>query len=270
MSTHHHHRRSRYLMIVGLTIFILSSLALFPTVSQGQGLSPTPFSQTPYAACIRDNGDPVEPLPFARAWSVLLTFDHAPSSTHTEACWAIRDQNLNIWYRAGIQCDLINNVNNAQVGLSSATFDGHFHIECPKRSVTSLMHYNAFFVHVNASIPQANGYYPVVSHPDFHVHLKRNQTSSGGWVGSIHSTIGGVAFEHHNEASSLLTGPTAFNAVVRNGIAYHQIEQSTSKTTSINPFTVDMTQGIEIGGGDAPWTIYELIIDPPEMCAANC
>lgn len=272
MSTLIYTRQSRLILAVGLTLLLISLLLALPAGPVGVAESaPLPPSTTPYPGCIRDNGSPVVPLNFPNAWSVMLSFNHPGSDQATPACWAIRDKNLTVWYQAGIMCQLINNVGGVKVGNGVANFDGNFHIQCPPGQNKNLALYNSFYVHADVELPLQDGFFPLVDHPDFYVHVKRSPDPvSGEWHGSIHTVMGGMPFEAYNSGTTLPTGPMAFNSVVNRGEAYHFIDGSASKRVPISPFSVDMLTGIKIGGGDIPWTLSEIIIDPPEFCDSGC
>ena len=264
-------RQNRILVATGLTLLIISLLLSLPA-AQGGGVesAPLPKRLTPYPGCIKENNNPVEPLRFPDAWALMLNFEHAGSTQSTTACWAVRDKHLNIWYQAGIVCDVVNNTNNVLVGNGSADFDGNFHIQCPPRAGTNYARYNSFYVQVNAEIPLQSGTFPFVTHPDFQVSLDRSQDANGDWHGVIESAMGSTSFDAFHKDATLPTTAMLFNSVVHSGEAYHTIDGQASDRIKINPFQVDMTTGIEIGGGSEPWTLREIIIDPPAFCQSGC
>lgn len=270
----------RIISALGLTLAIITAFLFIPS-----GFEPvaeaTGHSLTPGAGCLNDNGVPVEPLEFAGAWAIILNFNHGLSSKTTTACWAVRDNspNMTTWYIDNIQCQLINNVNGAEAGNGKVEFDGDFHIACPKRGVSpsSSQLYNQFYVHTIAEFPTQAGTYPLVWHPDLSVSTQLvGPLTDGSWQASINSRYGSpnsqagsTSFSDSEFVSSIAGVPLGYNSRVRNGIGTHYITQELNTQAVVSDFEFDFTNHIRIGGGANPWTLHEIIIDPPGLCS-NC
>lgn len=226
-------------------------------------------------ACLKDDGTPAEPLPFPGAWAIVLNFNHSPSTTHTEVCWAERDddQAMAINYTDGIQCQVRNNVNNVAVGNGEAAFDGDFHITCPRRSSgpTGNSQYNTFYVHAVASFPEQAGYYPLVRHSDVAVRaLLQNPGGSGNWTATMLSRYDNTVFSDTESVSTLVGVNHRINSRVIGGTGTHYVNQQLlNSQTAVPPFDFDLNELIFIGGGVNPWTLSEMVIDPPGWCN-NC
>ena len=247
-----------------VALFIASSANI--SVAEANGAPP---------ACQDDNGDPVEPLPFPGAWAIILNFNHTPSPTHTTACWAIRDNTsaMNVTYTTGILCQVRNNVNNVKVGNGEANFDGNFHITCPRRgsvpNPTAV--YDTFYVHAVAEFPETAGYYPLVRHSNVSVraHLKA-PVANEAWKATMISRYGDIVFSDTQDVPRLTEINHRINSTVFSGTGSHLINsQQQNSQTTVDPFTFDFTELIFIGGGDNPWTLSEMVIDPPGFCM-NC
>ncbi|MEM8862540.1 MAG: hypothetical protein AAGD96_29885, partial [Chloroflexota bacterium] len=225
--------------------------------------TPTIEANSVPTACLKDSGEPAEPLPFPGAWAIILNFNHDPSATHTDVCWAVRDDDeaMAITYTDGIRCQIRNNVNQELVGGGEANFDGNFHITCPRRAggPGGNNQYDSFYVHAVASFPETAGYYPLVRHSDISVrtHLKA-PVGNGDWKATMLSQYGNTVFSDTENVSMLSGVNHRINSRVIGGSGTHYVNhQLLASQTNVDPFEFDLNEIMFIGGGDNPWTLSE-------------
>ena len=224
------------------------------------------------AACLLDSGDPAEPLQYPGAWAIVLNFNHEPSATHTQVCWAIRDETpeMEITYIDGLRCQVRKNVNDVMVGDGQADFDGHFHIACPRRDpeIETVRRYDTFYVHAEAMFPEADADYPLVRHRNLAVRTRfEGPDSDGNWETTVRSRFGDQVLEETNLISEFPNRRRNYNSFLFEGKASHLVDREIiGPGISLDTFEFDFAELMFIGGGENSWTLYEMVIDPPGHC----
>ena len=263
-------KSGRMLYLLAPILSLLIGLIISATISPPVAANSIP------AACLHDDGDPVEPLPYPGAWAIILNFNHAPSTTETEACWAERTNNPAnpIEYTTGMRCLVRQNTKAVSVGNGSADFDGNFHITCPRRhnALNPGTVYDTFYVRAVAEFDAIEAIYPLVTHSNVAVKTGfKGPNSAGEWTARLVSRYGVKSYEDSEQVMMAAGVPHTLISAVANGSGTHIVNQSVFDTPqAIDPFEFDYTELIFIGGGRIPWTLHEIVIDPPGLCQSNC
>ncbi|MCE7986122.1 MAG: hypothetical protein DYG89_33510 [Caldilinea sp. CFX5] len=242
-----------------LVILLLAALLLLPAGT------PVALAQSVPAPCLNDAGQPVLPAEIMGAWALILNFNHAPSTTTTIACMvmtsAVQPQKISHTF---VTCTIVNNSSNVQVGGGVAPFDGQFTITCPNGPPVPGYGplYNAFVIHGRAQFPTltTTASFKLVEHP--HAEFTVAVNTSGN--ATLTSRYGPYTYKTADSITNVTTAPVFFASVVANGQGRHQVAQNNSYfTTPVDQFPFNFSQPITIGRSQQPWTLHELVIDPP-------
>jgi hypothetical protein len=237
----------------------------------------TPFVHTSVAsaqtaappACRNDRGQPVRPNPaylmpgWTSAWVLVTNFNHTPSASITIGCLGVitstNPQQVNY---SLVQCPLINNVNQVQVGGGNAPFDGNFWIECPGPYEDNNLH-TSFSVLGRAMFPAANSTYTLMSQQDVDI----SADVDASWRMTLNSRYGANTYSNFAAQSNVAGKIIHFVSEVDNGLGAHYLNgHALAPRFMASTFGFDQSKPIWIGAEGQAVTLYEMIIDPPGMC----
>ena len=245
---------------------LLAGLLLATGVLFLPGSSGTVFAQGVPDACKNDAGRAVIPNAGAGvgAWLLVLNFNHAASKTTTTGCMVMTTGlNPQQVSRTFIACQIVNNVGKVQVGNGSAPFDGNFSIVCPGVLQQGKKTLENFTVLGRGNFGKPNATYSIAQNADINV----SAAISPDWHVLFTSRYGGSTFSSGDGSANLLGQDVAFASTVNSLLGSHSLNASQlAPRTTIAPFEYHFDQPTTIGAVGQPWTLYEIIIDPPGGC----
>ena len=250
--------RKRYLPYWLTLIFIA---ALLPTPPGGTVV----LAQGVPAACLKDNGQPVQVAPVIGAWALALNFNHVPSLTSTVGCQittiALNPQRVSY---TSVTCTINNNINNIAVGGGAAPFDGTFWVTCPNGPPVPGYGplYDGFTIYGRAQFPSltAPASFKIMEHPDVSLTAKVNANAQI----KLTSRYGAYSYDVTDTSTNVVVAPIYFASAVGAGIGRHQIEATIFPfTTPVDQFPFSFASPLIFGKAQAPWTLMELVVDPP-------
>lgn len=247
----------------------LAALLLATSILLLPGSATAALAQGVPNACKTDAGKVVVPSPAAGigAWLLLLNFNHAPSATTTTGCMVVTTGlNPHQVSRTLVACQIVNNAGSVQVGSGAAPFDGNFSISCPGVTGQGKQTLENFTVWGRGNFGKPNAAYPIVQHADVNV----TATISADWHALFASRYGGSTFASGDGVTNLKGQDVAFMSAVSSLLGSHSLNanQLVPRTT-IAPFEYHFDQAITIGAAGQPWTLYEVIVDPPGGCCKS-
>ncbi len=252
-----------YSLLLALLLALLLTIGLAPA---------TPlYAKSVPAACLTDSGQPIRPNPayldpgWTSAWTLILNFNHAPSTIATVGCLAtITQANPGDVDYTLVSCPLLNNAAGVAVGSGASNFDGNFWIECPGVTTNNEPH-SSFGVWGRLRFPVGGDTLTLLDHTDvtFKVNAKpilpsTLQSRYGSSVSS-NTTMGGM------------TGSTiGVKSEVDNGTGTHYVN-GTALLPHFTPssFSFDESQPMRIGAAGERAILFEVIIDPPGHCCIS-
>lgn len=217
------------------------------------------------AACRNDNGQPILTAPVIGAWALALNFNHAPSTSTTVACRimtvALSPQQAN--YEL-VTCTISNNTSNVSVGGGTAPFDGKFWITCPNGPPVPGYGplYDGFAIYGRAQFPSLTSMaaFQIVEHQDVALTAEVNANARI----RLTSRYGSFTYQSTDSTTNVVAAPVFFGSFASSGLGRHQVEQNVfSYTTPVEKFPFTFSQPLTIGRAQQPWTLHELVIDPP-------
>lgn len=232
-------------------------------------------------ACKDDRGHPVVPIRGEGSWAIILNFNHPESTEKTIGCFAVVETTLpekKVVYNSGVPCYLQhydNNVeNHVAVGDGKAPFDGSFHIECPSRNFDTDpdIRYGTFFVHSRVRFPDEEANYTIFDHQDIRINVDfERQEAEDNWRATLVSTYGSTTFTDTQSIAAIPDGQFGFQSAILDGEGTHHINREPiSPRREVAPFAFDYSEQFIIGGPDARWTLFNMIIDPPDPDSGCC
>lgn len=248
-------------------IFVSITFAIGSDVATAQTRMPQPVP----LACLDDHGNPVEPLDGEGTWAVILNFNHPASTQWTRVCWAVvvsMEPEKTVQYDASFQCRIVNNINKVEIGNGQAPFDGNFRIRCPRRRPNIVpSQYDTFIVHAKARFPQRAGSYQIFRHRDIQVDASFEPVdqSEEEWLATLTSTYNNSTFTDSEVVDMVPEHRFGLQSTVLDREATHHINRHiTEKRREIERFTFDYTEPFVIGAPGDVWTLFNMIIDPPD------
>lgn len=232
--------------------------------------TPIAHAQNVPAACLNDAGQPVRPAPVIGAWALGLNFNHAPSASTTIGCqiMTIALQPQKVAY-ALVTCQVSNNSRGVQVGAGTAPLDGNFWITCPNGPPVPGYGplYDGFAVYGRAQFPvlATPASFTFVQHQDvtFTADVSTSASVTGNTRIKLTSRYGPYTYQTV-DTSTTGVGPFFLASAVGASAGRHQVEQNvTPFTTPVDQFPFTFSQPLLIGQSGKPWTLYELVVDPP-------
>jgi hypothetical protein len=227
------------------------------------------FAQGVPDACKNDAGSAVVPNAAAGvgAWLLVLNFNHAPSATTTTGCMVMTTGlNPQQVSRTLVPCQIVNNTGKVQVGSGSAPFDGSFSINCPGVTQQGKKTLENFTVWGRGNFAKPNATYPVVQNADISV----SAAISPDWHVLFTSRYGSSTFSSGSGSANLLGQDVSFMSAVNALQGSHSLNgNQLPPRTTIVPFDYHFDQPIMIGAAGQPWTLYEIIVDPPGGCCKS-
>jgi hypothetical protein len=200
------------------------------------------------------------------AWLLVLNFNHAPSATTTTGCLVMTTSvNPQQVSRTLVACQIFGNAGNVPVGNSMAPFDGNFSINCPgvAQGKQTLEH---FSIWGRANFPNASATYPIVQHQD----VGLNAGLNAGWNILFNSRYGASTFASGDPVTNVKGQVVTFLSAVSSLTGSHNLNgKDLPPRTTIAPFDYHFDQPITIGAPGQPWTLYEVIVDPPGSCCKS-
>lgn len=253
-----HVERKRYL---SYWLMITLVITLWPAA----WWTPVALAQGAPAPCLKDNGQPVQAAPVIGAWALVLNFNHAPSASTTLGC-RVTTVALNPTQMSytPIACSINNNLNGLQVGAGSAPFDGTFWVTCPNGPPV-LGHdplYDGFVTYGRAQFPTltAAASFKLMQHPDVAVTAEVNASAQI----KLTSRYGSYSYESTDLSTNVAAAPIFFASTVGGGMGRHWVNSNVFPfTTPVDQFPFDFTKPITFGKAQQPWTLYEIVVDPP-------
>lgn len=242
-------------------LVVLLIATLLPTAFS----TPVVLAQSVPAPCLNDQGQAVLPAPVLGAWALALNFNHAPSTSTTTACRittvALQPQKVT---RTLVACSVNNNSRNVQVGGGAAAFDGNFWITCPNGPPVPGYGplYDGFAIYGQAQFPAltSSAAFKLVQHQD--VQFTAEVNSSGNV--RLTSRYGPYSYKTVDSATNVTAAPVFLASSVGAAAGFHQVAQNMAPfSTPVDQFPFTFSQPILIGQSGNPWTLYELVIDPP-------
>jgi hypothetical protein len=219
-------------------------------------------------ACRNDAGVAVVPRASAGvgAWLLILNFNHAPSAAATAGCLvmttAVNPQQVS---RTLVPCQIANNVGGAQVGNGAAPFDGNFSVVCPGVNQGKQTLEN-FSIWGRAIFANAGATYPIVQHQD----VAFNTSVSAGWNVLFNSRYGASTFASGDPVTNISGQVVNFLSNVAALTGSHSLNNAQlAPRTTIAPFEYHFAQPLTIGAPGLPWTLLEVIVDPPGNCCKS-
>lgn len=253
----------RVATILLASVLLAANLLLLPMNSGAV------FAQGVPAACKNDAGGVVVPSAAAGvgAWLLVLNFNHAPSATTTTGCMVMTTGlNPQQVSRTLVACQVVNNTGNVQVGSGAAPFDGNFSISCPGVTQQGKKTLENFTVWGRGNFAKANATYPVVQNADINV----SAAISPDWHVLFTSRYGSSTFSSGSGSVNLLGQDVSFTSAVAALQGAHSLNGSVlAPRTPISAFDYHFNQPITIGAAGQPWTLYEVIVDPPGGCCKS-
>ncbi len=242
--------------LAALLIACLLPLPLRTTVAYAQNVP---------AACRNDNGQPVQPPQVIGAWALALNFNHAPSSSSTIGCriMTVALSPQQVLYDL-VSCTISNNTSNVQVGGGAAPFDGNFVITCPNGPPVPGYGplYDGFAVYGRAQFPKLNNMaaFKIVEHQDVTLTA---EVSANARI-RLTSRYGSANYQSTDTTTDVVAAPVYFGSFVGAGNGRHEVEQNIFYYgIPVEKFPFTFSQPFIIGRAQKPWTLYELVIDPP-------
>jgi len=247
-----------------LAVMLMAALLPIPvgtSVAHAQSVPP---------ACLNDAGQPVRPAPVLGAWALALNFNHALSASDTVGCriLTIALQPQKVSYTL-VTCQLSNNSRGVQVGAGAAPLDGNFWITCPNGPPVPGYGplYDGFAVYGRAQFPAlaTPASFTFVQHQDvvFTAEVSTSASVTGNTRIKLTSRYGPYTYAT-TDTSTTGVGPFFLASSVGARAGRHQVEQNvTPFTTPVDQFPFTFSQPILIGQSGKPWTLYELVVDPP-------
>jgi hypothetical protein len=232
--------------------------------------SPVAFGQTATPpACLNDRGQAVRPNPaylmpgWSNAWVLVTNFNHAPSAGATVGCLGeITAANPQQVKYSLVQCPLINNVNQVQVGGGAAPFDGNFWIECPGPYEVNQLH-TSFSVLGRATFPTSNSTYTLMSQQDVDI----TADIDASWRITLNSRYGANTYSNFAAQSNVAGKIVHFKSEVDTGVGTHYLNgHALAPQFMTSAFGFDQSKPILIGAAGQAVLLYEMIIDPPGAC----
>lgn len=223
------------------------------------------YAQNVPAACRNDNGQPILTAPIIGAWALALNFNHAPSTSSTVGCRimtvALSPQQATYTL---VTCTISNNTGNVQVGGGAAPFDGNFSIICPNGPPVPGYGplYDGFGIYGRAQFPNLTSVaaFQIVEHQDVALTAEVNASARL----RLTSRYGSLTYQSTDATTNVVATPIFFGAFASGGLGRHQVEQNVfSYSTPVEQFPFTFSQPLTIGRSQQPWTLYELVIDPP-------
>ena len=254
-------RSSSHQRSIAYWLVVLVIAALLPTALD----TPVALAQTIPAPCLNDQGQAVLPAPVLGAWALALNFNHAPSTDTTTACRittiALQPQKVS---RTIVVCSINNNSRSVQVGAGTAPFDGNFWITCPNGPPVPGYGplYDSFAIYGRAQFPTvtSSAAFTLVQHQD--VQFKADVNTSGNI--RLTSRYGPYSYKTVDSSTNVTAAPVFLASSVGAGAGFHQVAQNIAPfSTPVDQYPFTFSQPFLIGQSGKPWTLYELVIDPP-------
>lgn len=228
------------------------------------------FAQSVPAPCLNDAGQPVRPPQVIGAWALGLNFNHAPSASTTIGCrimtTALQPQKVSYTL---VTCQVSNNSRGVLVGGGAAPLDGNFWITCPNGpSIPGYGPlYDGFAVYGRAQFPvvATPATFTFVQHQDvmFTAEVSMSSAVGGNTRIKLSSRYGSYTYQT-TDTSTTGAGPFFIASAVGASNGFHQVEQNmTPFSTPVDQFPFAFSQPIQIGQSGKPWTLYEIVVDPP-------
>lgn len=243
-----------------LVILLLATLLPLPA-----GTPVALAQQNIPAACRNDNGQPILTAPIIGAWALALNFNHAPSTSSTIGCriMTVALSPHQAMYDL-VTCTIHNNSSGIQVGNGTAPFDGKFWITCPNGPPVPGYgpSYDGFAIYGRAQFPTltAAAAFKIVEHQDVELTATVNPNAHV----RLNSRYGAFSYESTDSTTNVVAAPVFFGSFVTSGLGRHQVEQNIfNYITPVEKFPFTFTQPLTIGRAQKPWTLHELVIDPP-------
>lgn len=248
-------RRHTHLLAIAVLLAVLLAL---PPVAPVHGQPSVP------PECRNDQGNAVVPASPSTGftWVILLNFNHAPSTTASRGCLALRQAGAqNPTYQA-LTCLLQNNTKQASVGGGSATFKGPMTLLCsPNVSWNGTQ--TDFLVQVRASFA-APGSYQLVSHPD----LAFQASLDADWRVALTSRYGQASFSSRDPNTNIRGKTVQLRSDVLAKVGTHMLESTLLQPSSgISTFPFNLASPFVVGSPGL--TLQELIIDPTGSCCRS-
>lgn len=220
-------------------------------------------------ACKNDAGGAVVPNAAAGvgAWLLVLNFNHAPSAATTTGCMVMTTGlNPQQVSRTLVACQIVNNTGNVQVGSGAAPFDGNLSINCPGVTQQGKKTLENFTVWGRGNFAKPNAIYSIAQNADFNV----SAAISPDWHVLFTSRYGPSTFSSGSGSANLLGQDVSFTSAVNALQGGHSLNGTLlPPRTPISPFDYHFNQPILIGAAGQPWTLYEIIVDPPGGCCKS-
>lgn len=242
-------------------LIVLVIAALLPTSLD----TPVALAQTIPAPCLNDQGQAVLPAPVLGAWALALNFNHAPSTSTTTACrimtTALQPHKVS---RTIVVCSITNNSRSVQVGAGIAPLDGNFWITCPNGPPVPGYGplYDSFAIYGRAQFPTlaSAAAFTLVQHQDVQftaeVNTSGNVRLSSRYTPHTYKTV--------DSSTNVTAAPVFLASSVGVSGGFHQVAQNIAPfSTQVENFPFTFSQPFIIGQSNQPWTLYELVIDPP-------
>jgi hypothetical protein len=257
-------KQGRRVVTILLAAVVLAANMLLLPVNPG-----TVFAQGVPDACKNDAGGAVVPNAAAGvgAWLLVLNFNHAPSATTTTGCMVMTTGlNPQQVSRTLIACQIVNNTGSVQVGSGAAAFDGNFSINCPGVTQQGKKTLENFTVWGRGNFAKRSANYPIVQSAD----IKASAAISPDWHVQFTSRYGSSTFTSADGVTNLMGRDVSFASAVAALQGIHSLNGSVlAPRPPISAFDYHFDQPITIGAAGQPWTLYEVIVDPPGGCCKS-
>jgi len=223
------------------------------------------YAQNVPAACRNDNGQPVQPPMVVGAWALALNFNHVPSTSSTIGCriMTVALSPQQIFYEL-VTCTISNNTGNVQVGGGTAPFDGNFVITCPNGPPVPGYGplYDGFAIYGRAQFPALNNTaaFKIVEHQDVTLTAEVNANARI----RLTSRYGPASYQSTDTTTDVVAAPVYFGSFVGAGNGRHEVGPNVfNYGIPVDKFPFTFSQPFIIGRAQKPWTLHELVIDPP-------